>query len=353
MSEERTNTTHTETVKFSPFEDLLAEKFGERFRVYRRDYYKSLNYDKNSFLPDFPLTVTLELVNRCNLDCVMCYTINHAEKKATFDMPRLRGILGECEREGLPALVIGLGSEPLLYKGIRDVLKTSIDSKIMDIFLGTNGVLLNESLSEYLVQNQIARVEISLDAATPETYLKVRRKNELPRIERNIEMLLEIKKKNNSALPVIRLCFCVMDINSHEQETFLKKWEERVDYVDFQKLYDFGSVDELRETGTVAGVEKIEVADTYCAYPFNSLHVWSNGNVTPCCTFFAKNERLVVGNVAEQSLKEIWEGDKIKEIRRQLVTGDLNPTCRVCLAQRDHGSFEEMKKVIREAGYPK
>lgn len=348
MAEERTNTTHTETVKFSQFESLLGEKFGDRFRVYRQDYYKSLNYDKNGFLPDFPLTVTLELVNRCNLDCIMCYTINHAEKKSTLDMPRLRHILDECEREGLPAMVIGLGSEPLLYKPIRDVLKATTDAKVMDIFLGTNGVLMNESISEYLVQNQIARVEISLDAATPETYLKVRRKDELERIERNVEKLLEIKKRNNSALPVIRLCFCVLPVNSHEQEMFLKKWEGRVDYVDFQKFYDFGSVDELRATGTIAGIENVEVEDRHCAYPFNSLHVWSNGNVTPCCTFFAKNEGLVVGNIAEESLRQIWEGDRIKEIRRQLLTGDLNPTCRVCLAQRDHETFDELKKTVRE-----
>lgn len=353
MSDERTNTTYTETVPFSPFEELLAEKFGERFRFYRRDYYKSLNYDKNGFLPDFPITVTLELVNRCNLDCVMCYTINHKEQKSTIDGPRLREVLAECEREGLPALVIGLGSEPLLYKGIRDVVASATQAKVMDIFLGTNGVLLNESLSEYLVSNQIARVEISLDAATPETYLKVRRKNELERIERNIEKLLEIKKRNNSALPIIRLCFCLLDINKHERDMFLKKWEGRVDYVDFQKFYDFGQVDELRETGTVPNVESLQVTDTHCAYPFNSLHIWANGNVTPCCTFFAKNERLVVGNINEQALKEIWEGDKIKEIRRQLITGELNPTCRVCLAQRDHELFDETREAIRESGFKK
>lgn len=346
--DERTNTTHTETVQFSPFEELLAEKFGERFRVYRRDYTKSLNYDKNGFLPDFPITVTVELVNRCNLDCIMCYTINHKEKKETLDLPQLRSVLDECEREGLPALVIGLGSEPLIYKGIKDVLKASTDANIMDIFLGTNGVLMNESLCEYLVESQIARVEISLDAATPETYQKVRGKNELERIERNIETLLEIKKRNNSTLPIIRLCFCVQDVNKHEQEAFLNKWNGRVDYVDFQKLYNFDAVDELRETGTIEGVETLEVKDSHCAYPFNSLHIWSNGNVTPCCTFFAKNEQLVVGNVRQQSLKEIWEGDSIKEIRRQLLTGDLNPTCRVCLSQRDHESFEEVREAINK-----
>ncbi len=341
--DERRQTTFTDSVKFTDFEHLLTEKFGERFKVYRTDYYRSLNYDKNGFIPDFPITLTMELVNRCNLECIMCYTQNHNEEKETLGTERIRKVLSECEANGLPALVLGLGSEPLLYKGAKDVIADAANRGIMDIFLGTNGVLLTPALSDFLVERQIARVEISLDAATPETYRKVRGKNELDRIEANIHALVEAKRRRGSSLPVIRLCFCVMDVNKHESDAFLERWQGKVDYVDFQKFIDFQNVDELRETGTVKNLEALEVRDLHCAYPFNSLHVWANGNVTPCCTFFARNPELSVGNIAFQSLKEIWNGPAIKEIRRQLLTGDLNPTCKVCLSQRGHDTFEEVK----------
>lgn len=345
----RRQTTFIDSVKFTEFERLLADKFGERFKVYRADYYRSLNYDKNGFIPDFPITLTMELVNRCNLDCIMCYTQNHNEEKETLGFERIRRILSECEENGLPALVLGLGSEPLLFKGAREVMADAANRGVMDIFLGTNGVLLTPALSDFLVEQQIARVEISLDAATPETYLEIRRKNELERIEANIHALIEAKRRKGSTLPVIRLCFCVMDINKHESEAFLERWQGKVDYVDFQKFIDFQHVDELRETGTVKNLDALEVKDLHCAYPFNSLHVWANGNVTPCCTFFARNPALSVGNIAFQSLREIWNGPAIKEIRRQLLTGDLNPTCKVCLSQRGHDTFEEVKAQRADA----
>ena len=348
MTEQRTNTEFTDTVKFSDFEDTLAQKYGERFREYRRNYYKSLNYDANGFLPDFPLTVTMELVKRCNLRCVMCYTINHREKRSRLDLSGIKNVLDECEHEGLPALVVGLGSEPLIFKGVEKVLKRATDAQIMDVFLGTNGILMDEAMCELLIEQPIARVEISLDAATPETYLKVRRKDELERIEHNVHTLIRLKKERNSKLPIIRLCFCVMDINKHEQDTFLKKWDGLVDYVDFQEYHDFSHVDELRKTGTVPHVDQLRVEKPHCAYPFNSLHVWSSGDVTPCCTFFAKSNELLLGNIAESSLKEIWTGDKINKIRAQLLSGDLNPTCRVCLAERDAESFNEVKDNNRE-----
>lgn len=342
---DRKNVDHIASVKYTDVESVLAEEFGDRFRRYRTNYRKSLNYDNNGFVPDFPLTVSIELVNRCNLNCVMCYTINHKDPKATFALPDIEKLMKECGDNGLPAAVVGMGSESLIYKGVRDALAAVRKAGVMDVFLGTNGVLLTEDLSRFLVEQRIARIEISLDAATPETYLKIRRKDELKRIEANLETLLAVRRRLGSRLPVVRLCFCVQKDNIHEQEAFLKKWEGKVDYIDFQEMVDFGNVSEFRATEGMIEARPAgdaRPAKSYCAYPFNSLHVWSNGDVTPCCTFFGK--ALVIGNTKVQSLKDIWNGDKIKTIRRQLLSGDVNRVCYACLTQRETESFATAKK---------
>ncbi len=336
---DRENVEHIASVKYTDVEEVLSDEFGDRFRRYRADYKKSLNYDTNGFIPDFPLTVSLEFVNRCNLSCQMCYTINHADKKATLELQDIETIMAECGDNGLPAAVVGMGSEALIFKGARDAIASARKAGVMDVFLGTNGVLLDQSLSEFLVEQRIARIEVSLDAATPETFKKIRGKDELERIEANLETLIETRKRMNSKLPVIRLCFCVQDDNIHEQKAFLDKWRGRVDYIDFQEMVDFGQVDEFRSMGDDAAVPAdLPTPDsTYCAYPFNSLHVWSNGDVTPCCTFFGK--ALTIGNTKTQTLKEIWNGEELAEIRRQLTSGDLNKVCHACLTCRDKENF--------------
>lgn len=336
---ERDKVEHVESVKYTDVEAVLTDEFGERFRAYRQDYKKSLNYDTNGFIPDFPLTVSLEFVNRCNLNCKMCYTINHSAPKATLDLAHIDAIMDECATHNLPAAVVGMGSEALIYKGARDAIASVRRADVMDVFLGTNGVLLNKSLCEFLVAERIARIEVSLDAATPETYEKIRGKNELTRIEANLETLIETRKRANSKLPVIRLCFCVQEDNLHEQQAFLDKWRGRVDYIDFQEMVDFGQVDELIELGDEAHISKDlpQPQSTYCAYPFNSLHVWSNGDVTPCCTFFGK--ALKIGDATKDSLKDIWEGKELAEIRNQLLSGKLNKVCHACLTCRDKENF--------------
>ncbi len=336
---DRENVDHIASVKFTDVEEVLAEEFGARFREYRKSYKKSLNYDHNGYIPDFPLTVSLEFVNRCNLSCQMCYTINHADKKSTLELREIAEIMAECGANGLPAAVVGMGSEALIFKGARDAIAEVRKAGVMDVFLGTNGVLLDASLSEFLVEQRIARIEVSLDAATPETYKKIRGKDELLKIERNLEILIETRKRLNSKLPVIRLCFCVQKDNIHEQRAFLDKWQGRVDYIDFQEMVDFGQVDEFRSMGDDASIPAgLPVpASTYCAYPFNSLHVWSNGDVTPCCTFFGK--ALTIGNTKQDTLLDIWNGEELAEIRRQLMSGNLNKVCHACLTCRDTENF--------------
>lgn len=340
----KTNTTFVRSHYIRDPEVILANIYGDKFNAYRVDYKKSLNYDLTGFIPDFPITLTLELVNRCNLSCIMCYTVNHSETKHTLALADIERVLDECHEHNLPALVIGLGSEPLLYKEIKKVLEKAVSSEIMDIFLGTNGVLLSDELSEFLVSKKIARLEISLDAVSPDTYKKIRGKDELGKIEKNIMRFVEIKKSHKSELPVLRLCFCVQELNYKEIDAFKNKWKDIADYIDFQQVVDFSGVDKLlnvdmnMERDSVPVLPK-ETVPSHCAYPFNSLHIWSNGNVTPCCTFFAKSEALVLGNIKDSTLKDLWVGERIKKIRRELLAGTPNKICRACLNNRNEEHF--------------
>ncbi len=323
-------------------QNTLGAKFGQRFADYRRDYVKSLNYDKNGFLPDFPITLGLELVNRCNLSCIMCYTVNHDLPKSTLSVATIKGIMKQAQTGGLQAVQIGLGSEALLYKNIDDVFAAAESGGVMDVFLATNGVLLTPKVCEQIVKRGVSRVFVSLDAATPATFKVIRGKDELPLIERNISTLIETKKRHGSKLPLIRVSFVVQKENAHERQMFAEKWRDVVDHVDFQAMTDFSQVDAIAETGRAVS-PRFYHADAlekpYCPQPFNRLDVWANGDVTPCCTFYAKN--LVLGNVANQSLQEIWHGEKIETLREQFRTGKLNPNCEMCLAGRDNETFND------------
>jgi len=313
--------------------EKLIDIFGKDFKKYREDFNKTQNYSKTKFIPNFPITISLELINRCNLDCIMCDKEHHTKPLSKLSLDTIKKILKESKENKMPSILLGLSSETLIYDKVCETLDLIKEANILDVFFGTNGVLLNDKIIKSIIKNKVSRVEISLDAATPETYKKVRGHDFLELIEKNIEKLLDYKKKYNSKLPMIRLSFVVMDINKHEIQQFIDKWEDKIDYIDFQRCMDFSKVNEKID------VDLNKVKDSFCSYPFYNLNIYANGDVCPCCSPYGQN--FIIGNIHKESLKEIWEGDKIKRLRQQIASKTFNPMCKKCLYFRDKDLIEE------------
>ena len=62
-------------------------------------------------------------------------------------------------------------------------------------------------------------------------------------------------------------------------------------------------------------------AKQYCEYPWTSLSVMADGSVVPCTQDY--DVEMVLGNVREQTLEEIWNGEKYREFRRMHITGEF------------------------------
>jgi radical SAM protein with 4Fe4S-binding SPASM domain len=341
-SEPQNTPAYIERVNRLDLDSLLTERLGSGWRDYRLAYERSLLYHQHLEVPPFPLTLGVELVNRCNLNCVMCVTSHHKGSLYSLSIDGIDRLLQECAKHNMPAVIIGTTSEVLLHKDVAVALACAKKHGLLDIWLMTNGILLNETISEYLVANQITRVVVSLDAARPETYKAIRGKDLLATVEWNIRRLIEVRKRSNSVLPIIRVSFCVQPQNVDECQEFADKWRDVVEYIDFQTLFDFTPFEQLK-----AGkpVQDKPFSDTICPLPFNSLQVLANGDVLPCCTYYG--ELMPLGNLREATLKEMWDGKAMNEIRQGLLSGNPMPTCRVCLGHRGQNEFKTAAKALR------
>ena len=61
----------------------------------------------------------------------------------------------------------------------------------------------------------------------------------------------------------------------------------------------------------------------YCEYPWTSLTVMADGSVVPCTQDY--DTEMIFGNVKENSLEEIWNGEAYKKFRRINITGEYPP----------------------------
>ena len=59
----------------------------------------------------------------------------------------------------------------------------------------------------------------------------------------------------------------------------------------------------------------------YCTRPFEWFAVLDNGDVSPCCPPWIDGYRI--GNLYEQSVDEVWNGEKAQDFRRSILDGSF------------------------------
>ena len=75
--------------------------------------------------------------------------------------------------------------------------------------------------------------------------------------------------------------------------------------------------------------------DTFCILPWIHLYANPNGEVLPCCIADWKQP---MGNFQEQSIEDIWNGERFKKLRVALMNGEKPSTCDQCWAHEEAGN---------------
>ncbi len=302
--------------------NLLRDKFGRRFLDYRTQW-----QDRSERLDwgQFPLSLDLAINSGCQLRCLMCplpsrpdWADHRPMEEKLFDR-----LMAEAAEQGLPALTLGLGSEPLLNPRAARWIARAERSGIMDIRLGTNGLRLTGETAQALVDSGLTRLEISVDAARPESYQAIRG-GSLERLSANIENFLETRQRLGSPWPLLRLSFLRLPQNMGELDDFLNRWEDQADLVSIQEPIWFPG------SGLPRPENPGRPLAGSCAQPWQRLAVWSGGRVSPCCSW--NGEELLPFDSRAGSIAAFWNSREMAQLRSALSQGPENypPACRNC-----------------------
>ena len=77
-------------------------------------------------------------------------------------------------------------------------------------------------------------------------------------------------------------------------------------------------------------------SETFCMLPWMHLHAYPDGRAYPCCFAF---DPYPVGDLNKQSLKEVFNGDKMKEMRVRMLNNKKSRECMKCYDQEKSGFF--------------
>jgi MoaA/NifB/PqqE/SkfB family radical SAM enzyme len=261
----------------------------------------------------------------------------------------------------------GIG-EPLLNRDLPEIVALVKQRGAYALF-NTNGLLLRGGMAERVARSGLDELRVSLDSATPATYRRVRGVDGFQRIIDNLQRFADVKrmlrvetprvslwltgmKSNILELPGLvntahaigvsevylqRLVFSGRGLAVQEQALFRRASQAETAAIEFAERLAAELGISLHGSGdTAAGdLSPLHGAGSYqaCRRPWTLMYITAHGNVLPCCispfTGVPYGE-IVLGNIFNESVEEIWNGPRYQAWRRGMTGGSPPAACSGC-----------------------
>lgn len=194
----------------------VIEYFREGFEQIDREKYAGLTKEQNDQyakeerrgvveVKSLPTMLILDLTTRCNLNCRHCGP--HHSKAVSRIRNREENYMKPSRYKQLldyaNSIYLNISGEPLMTKKFWEVLDY-IDASDNDpeLFTVTNGLLLNEKAADRIVHSKFKKLFISMDAATDQTYRRLRG-GDFSIWRKNVAYLVKAKKEAGSNLRIV------------------------------------------------------------------------------------------------------------------------------------------------------
>lgn len=298
----------------------------------------------------WPTHLMVEPTNRCNLRCLLC-PVSAGLKRPTGDLsPDLfEKVMAEVG-EYVFLLLLWDWGEPLLHPASPDLIRAARARGIKVVTASNGHPLAYEHTARRLVASGLDTLIIALDGITQETYSRYRHGGDLETVLRGVRNVVAQKRTQQSATPLVNLCFLVMRHNEGEIPRLRELARDLgVDVLTLKKLHFHRHDGDIESQAVTqksyrdliprdrryrrflydeAGEPRRRVHNP-CKHLWNNPVIHWNGVVSPCS--FDHDELQVVGDLRTKTLKNIWRGPAYRRLRRQFRRDWQNlPLCRGC-----------------------
>jgi radical SAM protein with 4Fe4S-binding SPASM domain len=288
-------------------------------------------YPKLGIVADFPSHLDVESASACQMRCPMCYTTYMDDSlKGIMKWDVYTKIVDEAARLGVYSIKLSWRGEPLLNKRIVDMVKYAKGKGIKEVAFLSNAEFLTKEMAEALVDADLDWLSVSADGVG-DIYNEIRR----PAVfEETLERVAYMKRYRDSkglTRPLLRVQ-SIMSAVENDPETYRSSWQNIVDRINV-------IADESRDFN-----EKNLQWDRYfvCPKPWQRMTIAYDGRVHQCISDYGAKK--IIGDVNEQSLRQIWHGEKNEAVREAFRTHrylEENEPCNLC----SYGVITESSKL--------
>lgn len=324
----------------------------------------------------------VEPTDHCNLSCRMCaphhegWATVHGIEKGMLDPALWERVVADlaASDQRFDHIIFQWLGDPSLHPELARLIHTAargLAGRVGYLRVDTNGILLAGERMDRLVEavddtGPPLLAVFTLDAHHPETYTRVKGRDALLRVRRNIRRLLARRRERGARIN-LQLQFVVQPGNEHELRPFLDYWTDLLacqgggepwhDELLFKRLSVGGGqqgqadADALYERAVAeAGIRPgrhgpltvqtwsdrpWQQDDGHRAAPRTACPgLWltpvirHDGRLLMCCADL--HSELILGDLAQTGFTELWQGRRATELRLAHLGGRFEGVCAGC-----------------------
>ena len=254
----------------------------------------------------------LQTTSRCNAACAFCPypTVADSMSQGTMDDRLLRRIIDECSEHPVQRLMPYLMNEPLMDRRIVERINyAKRRNPRASVHILTNGSLLTERKGDELIDSALDWIGLSIHGHSEEAYrqaMGLNRELTYRRVERFIGKAACRRGPD----------FVMVTFNGGGAVTPREREAELAHFraLGVRRISYYGQ--SISRAGNVLGIaapKHRRVVGCRSIWWPEMLHVLFNGDVILCCMDWRR--RVVVGNLGQVSIAELWCGDRYREVR--------------------------------------
>jgi MoaA/NifB/PqqE/SkfB family radical SAM enzyme len=309
----------------------------------------------------YPLYMEISPVGKCSHRCIFCAYdfIGYPDRR--LESERMMKFIDEIAECGIKSVLYAGEGEPLLHPDI-DKLITRTRRRGIDVGMFTNGQLLKKEVAEEILPS-LTFVRFSFNGGTDENYSKIHRVKPavFDTVVANVERTADFKKKNNLTLDIgiqyvllpENIDFLINAVRTMKKagvdyfviKPFVKQscrqsyiMEKSLGLNEIDKIFNEAenlSTKEFRVVARREAFQKYGEKNYIHCYGTSFISVLNSaGNIGSCLPYWDKDE-FIYGNIYENSFREIWLGERRKQIKYYIENGlhtiNCPPNCRANL----------------------
>lgn len=274
---------------------------------------------------DYPKVIEIQFHNKCNSNCLICPYKDMNYSYEDMDDELFEKFLEEIDEEKLERIIPYLNNEPFLNPNfLKRVKKIRDKYKNLEIEISSNVSVIKEKDVEEMKNLNITELRLSVFGYEKETYHKMMPGLNYEKTFDKLHMISDLMKGTNTIISIV-----MIDNGEISEKEFINMQTlcndlgfhfERWVFLDRSSNVSYKS----------NNIFNPDVCTCEQNRPIERMHILSDGRVIFCCQDWGHT--LVVGNIKDNTIQEVWNGETYKKARESLYNTDKDSPkiCKKC-----------------------